>query len=70
MVALESIRSALIVLDTDISELEDCIEKGSDHIGENYEHITFNEGTQETNNVEVSAQQFRLETLQSRCSDM
>ena len=70
MVALEAIRAALVVLDTDITELESCIEKGADHIGENYEHITFNDGKMEENQVEVSAQQFRLESLQFKCRDM
>jgi len=70
MVALEAIRAALVVLDTDIIELESCIEKGADHIGENYEHITFNDGSMEINTVEVTRQQTQLKSLQDKCSDM
>ena len=70
MVALEAIRAALVVLDTDITELEDCIERSADHIGENYEHITFNDSAMEINQLEVTRQQTQLESLQFRCRDM
>ena len=43
MVALEAIGEALVALDTDINQLENCIELGADDIGVNYEHIKYND---------------------------
>ena len=70
MVALEAIREALVVLDGDITQLENCIELSSEDIGVNYEHIKFNDERITVNDQEIEAQNVRLESLQGRCRDM
>lgn len=67
MVALEAIREALVQLDSDIHELETCIEGNSGHIGVNFDQITQNDFRIETNDIEIGRQQHRLEALQWRC---
>ena len=70
MVALEAIREALVVLDSDIGELEHCIELNAEMIGDNYEHINYNDERITTNDAEIERQNQKLESLQWRCRDM
>ena len=67
MVALEAIREALVLLDKDISDLEECIEGNSDHIGDNYELINVNDHLIIETDTIIETQQKRLEALQWRC---
>ena len=70
MVALEAIRGALVLLDTDIAQLENCIELGADDIGVNYESIKYNDVLVSVCDEEIEVQHGRIESLQGRCRSM
>ena len=63
MIALEATREALVELDYEIDDLEDCIDGNNYNIHENYDHIKDNDWAIDENDREIDDQRYRLKRL-------
>ena len=71
MIALEAMRDALVDLDHDIDNLEDCVSSNDDGIADNFDHIQDNDyrvGISK-NDDEIHDQDYRIRHLQDLCRD-
>ena len=67
MISLEALREAMVELDYEIDDLEDCIEGNNYAIHENYDGIKDNDWGIEENDREIDDQRYRLKSLQKQC---
>jgi len=63
MIALEALREALVQIDADIDDLDDCISHNDDDISENDHGVEHNDHEIHDNDSEISDQESRVKDL-------